>query len=75
MEINKLTFENLRNINIAQTFEDLDVNNDGVKDGYKDEFEALKGDIDVQSIKNSTINKAEAPTNIFEDIIEIEEEE
>ena len=30
MEINKITFENMENLGITQSFEDLDVNNDGV---------------------------------------------
>jgi len=30
MEINKITFENMENLGISQSFEDLDVNNDGV---------------------------------------------
>ena len=30
MEINKITFENMKNLGISQSFEDLDVNNDGV---------------------------------------------
>ena len=53
--------------NIKETRVNLTLNKDG--------FEALKDDIDVQSIKNSAINKTEAPTNIFEEIIEIEEDE
>ena len=53
--------------NIKETRVNLTLNKDGVV--------ALKGDIDAQSIKNNAMNKAEAPKNIFEEIIEIEEDE
>ena len=66
-EIKPIEKIDLVEANIKETKFELKLN--------KNNILALKGNVDVQSIKNKAMNKAEAPKNIFEEIIEIEEED
>ncbi len=63
MEINKIAFENLRNIGISQSFEELDVNNDGVIND-KDKAEA------TEEIKNAISNLLSAADDDSEVMID-----